>query len=69
MIVFCDRHKEESIENFLTRNFTNGVLQQMLLGKLNQRKGDEWGVGCASEGHEISITKPERRNQCGDLDN
>lgn len=31
----------------------NDVLQQRLLGKLNQRRGDGRGVGCALEGHEI----------------
>lgn len=34
----------------------NDVLQQKLLGKLNQRRGDGRSVDCASEGHEIHKT-------------
>ena len=42
----------------------NGVLQQMLLGKMNQRGGYGRGVGvwgCASKGHEIH-TKCQSQN-------
>jgi len=39
----------------------NGVLQQMLFRKLNQRRGDRRGAGCASEGHEIH-TKYQSQN-------
>ena len=39
----------------------NGVLQKMLLGKLNQRRGEGRDVGCASEGHEFR-TKSQSQN-------